>query len=107
MKWRDSEHYVSDRTEGKRAKRQMIEANLRLVVPIATGYARRTPAASMSVQDLIQEGCVGLIRGADTFNYKLGVRFTAPTRAGGRAAHPRLQAPPLRRLAPLSSLNKQ
>lgn len=58
--------------EGKRAKNQMIQANLRLVVSIAKRYANK----SMSFQDLIQEGCVGLIRGAEKFDFKRGYKFS-------------------------------
>jgi len=58
--------------EGKRAKNLMIQANLRLVVSIAKRYANK----SMSFQDLIQEGCVGLIRGAEKFDFKRGYKFS-------------------------------
>ena len=58
--------------EGKRAKNEMIQANLRLVVSIAKRYANK----SMSFQDLIQEGCVGLIRGAEKFDFKRGYKFS-------------------------------
>ena len=58
--------------EGKRAKNAMIQANLRLVVSIAKRYANK----SMSFQDLIQEGCVGLIRGAEKFDFKRGYKFS-------------------------------
>jgi RNA polymerase primary sigma factor len=58
--------------DGKRAKNQMIQANLRLVVSIAKRYANK----SMSFQDLIQEGCVGLIRGAEKFDFKRGYKFS-------------------------------
>ena len=56
--------------DGKRAKNQMIQANLRLVVSIAKRYANK----SMSFQDLIQEGCVGLIRGAEKFDFEARVQ---------------------------------
>ena len=68
-----SEPELSNRLdEGKRAKNQMIQANLRLVVSIAKRYASK----SMSFQDLIQEGCVGLIRGAEKFDFKRGYKFS-------------------------------
>ena len=59
-------------TEGKNAKNHMIQANLRLVVSIAKRYANR----NMSFQDLIQEGCVGLIRGAEKFDFERGYKFS-------------------------------
>ena len=58
--------------DGKRAKNDMIQANLRLVVSIAKRYANK----AMSFQDLIQEGCVGLIRGAEKFDHKRGYKFS-------------------------------
>src|SRR6516225_113336 len=58
--------------EASRAKTEMVEANLRLVIAIAKRYANRGP----QFLDLIQEGNIGLMKAVDKFEYRRGYKFS-------------------------------
>jgi RNA polymerase primary sigma factor len=77
--WQTAESYpqvVRDalmwENESTRAKTEMIEANLRLVISIAKKYTNR----GLSFLDLIQEGNMGLMRAVEKFEYRRGYKFS-------------------------------
>ncbi|MDR2686073.1 MAG: RNA polymerase sigma factor RpoD [Rickettsiales bacterium] len=62
------------RAEVARAKREMIEANLRLVIKSAKKSANR--GLGLELSDLVQDGNIGLMKAVDKFDYRLGYKFS-------------------------------
>ena len=66
------QHVFAGEIQARRAKHEMVESNLRLVIHVAKKYQHK----GLSLSDLIQEGNIGLMKAVDKFDYERGYRFS-------------------------------
>jgi RNA polymerase sigma factor (sigma-70 family) len=66
---------AGQRRAATRAKEKLIRCNLRLVVAVARKYGKRGAALGLDIEDLVQEGTLGLVRAVEKYDYTKGYAF--------------------------------